>query len=142
MNGEGIFAFPKPTAAYPHAKRISFAQMISMLLMFSVSHIPPAWTAGKMASANREQWSRHHKATNNDRTIGRHAGSPSHWRGYPTPEPAAADRHHVGQLAHHQEVLRAHGLLRERDSQQDPRRYLDRRRSLAQSTRRPSLDQC
>jgi hypothetical protein len=55
---------------------------------------------------------------------------------------AVAERRHVGQLAHDQEVLGAHRLLGERHSYENPRRCLARGSGMEEGARWAGVNQC
>jgi len=122
---------------YRGANNFSFADNISILLMFYAS----SDSTGKRATGRPRPWLQHHDTSTPHPKI--HAGPPTICRVDPhAQQMAAAERRHVGQLAHDQEVLGAHWLLGERHSYENPRRCLARGSGVEEGARWASVDQC
>ncbi len=127
----------KPAPSYRGAKSFFFVEHVSTMLMFCASSNPTE----KRATGRPRPCLEHHDASRP------HPGV--HTRldvirrfSLRARQMAVAERRHVGQLAHDQEVLGAHRLLGERHSYENPRRCLARGSGMEEGARWASVDQC
>jgi len=140
MNCNSADGLPRRLLAYRGAKGFSFGANISTMLMFCAS-FSSGDSRGTRATDKPRPWFQGYDSSNRD--PGLRARSEAIWRVDLRPQQmAAAERRHVGQLAHDQEVLGAHRLLGECDSHENPRRCLARGTGMEEGARRAGVDQC
>jgi hypothetical protein len=127
----------RPARGYRGAKSFSFVDDVSTLLMCCAS----SDSTGKRATGRPRPWLQHHDTSRPHPGV--HTRLDVIWRiALRTQQMAVAERRHVGQLAHDQEVLGAHRLLGERHSYENPRRCLARGSGMEEGARWAGVDQC
>ncbi len=127
----------KPVQSYRGAKSFFFVDYVSTMLMFCAS----SDSTRKRPTGGPRSWLQHHDASRPHPGVHVRLGVIRcfflHAR-----QMAVAERRHVGQLAHDQEVLGAHRLLGERHSHENPRWSLARGSRMEEGTRWAGVNQC
>lgn len=127
----------KPAKSYRGAKCFFFVDDVSTMLMFCASSNPTE----KRATGTPRPCLAHHDTSRPH--LGVHTRLDVIRRIFlRARQMAVAERRHVGQLAHDQEVLRADRLLGERHSYENPRRCLARGSRMEEGARWAGVDQC
>jgi hypothetical protein len=127
----------KPAPSYRGAKSFPFVDNVSTMLMSCAS----SDSTGKGPTGRPRPWLQHHDASRPHPGV--HARLDVIRRFSPRArQMAVAERRHVGQLAHDQEVLGAHRLLGERHSHENPRRCLARGSRMEEGARWAGANQC
>ena len=125
---------------YRDAKSFFFARNVSTLLM-SCASIAPSDSTGKRATDIPRPWPQEHDTSRPHPGV--HTLLDVIWRIFlRAQQMGVAERRHVGQLAHDQEVLGAHRLLGECDSYENTRRCLARGSGMEEGARWAGVNQC